>query len=178
MHSTQQIKSEGQLIDLIQRISVLNKYEKVISNGNSALSRYFQGTTNIFNWIPSGKIIVYPNDHNEIRTLKKGNKNVGDEEMQTLNNNNDGKDASKNDYEKIIIDSWMPFKRFRGVARMDLKIMKAVKHVLEDKKIRKQQEAEEAYRKEMDKKLLRNIISIKMQYLAKKNEQLPNDKNF
>lgn len=98
--------------------------------------------------------------------------------MQTLNNNNDGKDASKNDYEKIIIDSWMPFKRFRGVARMDLKIMKAVKHVLEDKKIRKQQEAEEAYRKEMDKKLLRNIISIKMQYLAKKNEQLPNDKNF
>ena len=96
--------------------------------------------------------------------------------MQTLNNNNDGKNASKNDYEKIIINSWMPFKRFRGVARMDLKIMKAVKHVLEDKKVKDEQDAEALYRKEMDKKLLRNIISIKMQYLTKKNEQLTNDK--
>lgn len=156
---------------------MLNKYEKVISNGNSALSRFFQGTTNIFNWIPSGKIIVYPNDNNEIRTLLKGNKNVGDEEMQTLNNNN-GNEASKNDCEKIIINSWMPIKRLRGVARMDLKIMKAVKHVLEDKKVRKKQELEDAYRKEMDKKLLRNIISIKMQYLTKTNEQLINDKKF
>lgn len=99
--------------------------------------------------------------------------------MQTLNNNNNnGNEASKNDCEKIIINSWMPIKRLRGVARMDLKIMKAVKHVLEDKKVRKKQELEDAYRKEMDKKLLRNINSIKMQYLTKSNEQLINDKKF
>ncbi|XP_070490291.1 transient receptor potential cation channel protein painless-like [Chironomus tepperi] len=169
---TQQIKSEGQLIDLIQRISVLNKYEKVITTGNSPLylccgwlTRLLEGTTNVFQkWIPTGQVVVFTNEQNEIRTIKnpvKAPRDIGDEEMQTLNNNNSGS-AKSPKYENIIVNEWLPAK-FQKPAVMDPKIMKSIKHVLEEKKIRSKEEEKEAYRKKMDEKILRDMISIKMQ---------------
>lgn len=162
------IKSEGQLVDLIQRISVLNKYEKVISNGNSVLARWLKGTTNVFQkWIPTGRVVVFKDENNEIRTIKnpaasRGIRDIGDEEMQTLNNNNNTGSSKPPEYEKIIVNEWLP-EKFQKVAIMDPKIMKMIRHVLEDKKIRKKEEENDAYRRKMDEKILRDIINIKMQ---------------
>lgn len=165
---------------MIQRTSVLYKYEKVISHGNSTLSKFFEGTTNVFNnWIPTGRIVVFPNDNNEIRTLKVTKAKTGDEEMQTLNNNNAANDVNKNDYENIILNTWIPIKALQEKATMDPKIMKSIKNVLQEKKAREKQEVEDAYRKEMDQRILRNIISIKMQNFNKKfNERLSSDKSY
>lgn len=150
---------------MIQRISVLNKYEKVISNGNSAFSRWLEGTTNVFQkWIPTGRIVVFPGNNNEIRTIKNPDRkprDLGDEEMQTLNNNNQTS-AKPPKYDPIIVNEWLP-EKFQQPATMDLKIMKSIKHVLEEKKIREKEEESEAYRKRMDEKILRDIINIKMQ---------------
>lgn len=122
--------------------------------------------------------MVFPNDNNEIRTLKVSKVKSNDEEMHTLNNNN-ATNVSKNDYEQIVLNNWLPIKYFQSFASMDVKIMKAIKHVLADKKAREQNEAEDAYRKEMDQKILRNIISIKMQHFTKKlNQQQSSDKNY
>lgn len=160
------IKTEGQLVDLIQRISVLNKYEKVISNGNSTVARWFKGTTIVFrDLIPTGRIVVFLNENNEIRTMKTIEKNprdIGDEEMQTLNNNNGNRNVSPPKYEQIIVNTWLP-QKFQEVAKMEPKIMKKIKNCLEEKKIRFKQEADVAYRRKMDEKILRDIISIKMQ---------------
>lgn len=88
-------------------------------------------------------------------------RDIGDEEMQTLNNNN-ASNAKPPKYEKIILNEWLP-EKFQKAATMDPKIMKSIKYVLADKKIRAKEEENEAYRKKMDEKILRDIINIKMQ---------------
>jgi hypothetical protein len=161
---TQVIKAEGQLTDLMQRISVLNKYERIISNGNSSIARWLRGTINVFRyWIPTGKVAVFPDKDNEIKTVrgpKKDSADVGQEELQTLNNND--ANLSAQNYEKIVVNNWLPTK-FHKFATMDPKIMKAIKVVME-KKVQSQKEEEiELYRKKTDEKILRDIISIKIQ---------------
>lgn len=161
---TQIIKAEGQLTDLIQRISVLNKYERIISNGNSSIARWLRGTINVFrHWIPTGKIAVFPDKDNEVKTVRGPNKasgDVGEEELQTLNNNN--ANASTSNYEKIVVNDWLP-SRFQKFATMDPKIMKAIKIVMEQKIQRQKEEEFEVFRKQTDEKIIKNIISIKIQ---------------
>lgn len=161
---TQMIKSEGQLVDLIQRISVLNKYERIIFNGNSKIARWLQGTINVFpNWIPSGKVVIFPNQSSEIKTVcgsQKSGRDVGDEELQTLNNNN--ANGSKVLYENIIVNEWLPSK-FQRPAVMDHKIMKSIKIVLEQKAERAQNEENELNRIKMNERICKDIVSIKMQ---------------
>lgn len=160
----QVIKAEGQLVDLIQRISVLNKYERIISNGNSALARWLRGTINVFRfWIPTGKIIVYPDKGNEIKTSNSASNavnNVGDEERIILNNN-DSNAPAKN-LVNIVVNNWLPT-RFHRNATMDIKIMKAIKIVNEQKVARQKEEDREVYRRSTDQKILRNIINLKIQ---------------
>lgn len=147
----------------MQRISVLNKYERIISNGNSSIARWLRGTINVFRyWIPTGKVVVFPDNDNEIKTVKgpvKASGDVGEEELQTLNGNK--QNASPN-YEKIIVNNWLPGK-FQKYATMDAKIMKAIKVVMELKVQRQQEEDADAYRKQTDQKILRDIINIKIQ---------------
>lgn len=158
------IKSEGQLVDLMQRVSVLNKYERIISNGNSAIARWLRGTINIFRyWIPTGKVVVFPENGNVIKTVRnspKPSQDVGAEELQTLNNNA-GAEAKQN-YENIVVNNWLPTK-FQKDATMDPKIMKAIKQCMESKAQRSRDEALEIYRKRTDEKIIRDIISIKQQ---------------
>lgn len=165
------IKSEGQLVDLMQRISVLNKYERIISNGNAPLARWLRGTINVFRfWIPTGKIVVFLDNDNEIKTARgplNSTFHVGEEELQTLNNNSAPTSASK--LEKIVLNNWLP-SRFQKFATMDPKIMKQIKVVMEQKSQRQKVEEQEAYRKEMDRRLLRDIVNIKIQ-----NYRLQND---
>lgn len=162
---TQVIMAEGQLTDLMQRISVLNKYERIISNGNSSIARWLRGTINVFRlWIPSGKIIVYPDVNNEIKTSCNQNKainEIGEEELQTLNNNNNA-NAPRETYENIIVNGWLP-KRFQKISIMDPKIMKAIKVVMEQKVQRQKEEEFELYRKRTDEKILKDIINIRIQ---------------
>lgn len=162
--SRQVIKSEGQLVDLMQRISVLNKYERIISNGNTAIARWLRGTINVLRyWIPSGKVVVFPDEQNEIKTVRdaagKPSADVGEEELQTLNNNTSGGTLN---YERIVVNNWLP-RKFQKFATMDPKIMKAIKAVMELKAQRQKEEAQEAYRKSTDAKILRDIINIKIQ---------------
>lgn len=165
------IKSEGQLVDLMQRISVLNKYERIISNGNSAIARWLRGTINVFRfWIPSGKIVVFPDNNNEIKTFRGplgASSDPGEEELQTLNNNSSN--ATPQNYERITVNTWLPSK-FHKTATMDHKIMKAIKVVMEQKVQRQREEDQEAYRKKTDQKILRDIINIKIQ-----NDHLQHD---
>lgn len=158
------IKAEGQLVDLMQRISVLNKYERIISNGNSSIARWLRGTVNVFRfWIPTGKVVVFPDNGNEIKTAQLGTAktgDVGEEELQTLNNNN--ANSSSGSYEKIVVNNWLP-SRFQKYATMDPKIMKAIKAVMEQKVQRQKEEEQEAYRRRTDEKILRDIINIKIQ---------------
>lgn len=165
------IKSEGQLVDLVQRVSVLNKYERIISNGNSSIARWLRGTVNIFRyWIPTGKVVVLPDNDNEIKTVRgpiKSSADTGEEELQTLNNNQSN--TSTANYEKIIVNSWLP-SRLQKFATMDPKIMKAIKVVMEQKIQRQREEEQDAYRKETDRKILRDIINIKIQNNALQND--------
>lgn len=161
---TQVIKAEGQLTDLMQRISVLNKYERIISNGNSSIARWLRGTINVFRvWIPTGKVAVFPDKDNEIKTVRdpaKVSGDAGEEELQTLNNNN--ANASPPNYEKIVVNDWLPTK-FHKYATMDPKIMKAIKVVMEQKVQTQKEEERDLYRKNTDEKILRDIINIKIQ---------------
>lgn len=156
------IKAEGQLVDLMQRISVLNKYERIISNGNSSIARWLRGTVNVFRyWIPTGKVVVFPDNDNEIKTVKDSTtvtSDVGEEELQTLNGN---KQSASQNYEKIVVNNWLPA-RFQKFATMDAKIMKAIKVVMELKVQRQKEEDAEAYRKQIDQKILKDIINIKI----------------
>lgn len=151
------------MVDLIQRVSVLNKYERIIANGSTSIARWLRGTINIFRfWIPTGKIVVFPDKDNEIKTVRGSatpSGDVGEEELQTLNNN---LNAPKPSYESIIVNNWLPT-RFQKNAAMDPKIMKTIKSVLEQKIQRQALEAQEAYRKTTDQQLLRDIISLKIQ---------------
>lgn len=149
----------------MQRISVLNKYERIISNGNSAIARWLRGTINVFRfWIPTGKVVVFPDDDNNfIKTTRILSQNVGDvgaEELQTLNNNSPNE--SRQNYENIIVNNWLPSK-FQKNASMDPKIMKAIKKVMEQKVQRQKEEDLEEYRRKTDAKILRDNISIKIQ---------------
>lgn len=162
---TQIIKAEGQLTDLMQRISVLNKYERIISNGNSAIARWLKGTIKIFGyWIPTGKVYVFPNENNELKTLRreepKSINNTGDEEMQTLNNNSSRETSSS--FQQIEINGWLPAP-FRYVATLDRKIMKEIKFVTERKIQRESDEGRDVYRQRVDEKLLRDVVNIKIQ---------------
>ena len=160
---TQVIKAEGQLTDLIQRISLLNKYERIISNGNSSIARWLQGTINVFNWIPSGKVAIFPGQGNEIKTVRniiKIKVDAGDEELQTLNNNNSS--LTPQNYEEIILNEWLPAK-LQKFATIDPKIMKAIKIVMEQKVQRQKAEDVVALRKETDEKVLKDIITIRIQ---------------
>lgn len=114
--------------------------------------------------------MVFPDNDNEIKTFRGTNKSsndVGEEELQTLNNNTPN--TSSSNYEKIVLNNWLP-SRFQKYATMDPKIMKQIKVVMEKKIQRQREEDQEAYRKETDRKILRDIINIKIQ-----NNKLHND---
>lgn len=153
----------------MQRISVLNKYERIISNGNTPLARWLRGTINVFRyWIPTGKVVVFPDSDNEIKTFRgpiKSSSDPGEEELETLNNNN----ASTANYEKIVVNNWLP-SHFQRYAKMDPKIMKQIKVVMEQKVQRQREEEQDEYRKQTDRKILRDIINIKIQ-----NNHMHND---
>lgn len=104
---SQVIKAEGQLVDLIQRISLKSFEERIILNNNDS-------------------------------------------------------DAPVKNLVNIVVNNWLPT-RFHRNATMDIKIMKAIKIVNEQKVARQKEEDREVYRRSTDQKILRNIINLKIQ---------------
>lgn len=141
----------------------MNKYERIIANGSTPIARWLRGTINIFrNLIPTGRIVIFPDKDFEIKTLRgsfKPSNDVGDEELQTLNNN---ANAPKPNYENIVLNNWLPG-RFKKNSTMDPKIMKSVKIVLEQKIQRQKSDEHELYRRTTDQKLIQDIINLKIQ---------------
>lgn len=89
---THQIKLEGELVDLCERIKVLRKYEEIILS-RSRRWHWLKKTTSIFPYaIPLGKIIIRPDKNNEILTYKETssvtiNIDDGEHELQSVNKN-------------------------------------------------------------------------------------------
>jgi dihydrofolate reductase len=136
------IKSEGQLVDLCQRISVLDKYERIIL-GRSGW-RWLKSIISIFPYtIPQGKIVIRPNRSSEILTLRPrhSSRDVSvkiedgqEQELQTLKNNSS--------LEKIIPSRQLA-QKLEKYSAMDPKIMKRIRGVLEErneKQLRDQKE--------------------------------------
>lgn len=71
---TQAIREKGELVDLIQRINVLESYEKIIFNEQSNtnfLGPKLRSFISLFpKTIPGGKIIIRAAKNNEILTFK------------------------------------------------------------------------------------------------------------
>lgn len=127
------IKSEGQLVDLCQRIKVLYQYEQVILS-RSGSWRWLKAIISIFPFtVPHGKIVIRPNRSNEILTLvsPQSSREVSikiedgqEQELQNLNNNSS--------LEKIIPSEMLKQKLVK-YSTMDPKIMKRIRCVLEDR---------------------------------------------
>ncbi|CRK86613.1 CLUMA_CG000450, isoform A [Clunio marinus] len=140
---THVIKSEGQLVDLCQRINVLTEYERIIL-GRSGW-RWVKSIISIFPYtIPQGRIVIHPNRRNEILTMKSRSSSQDvsikvedgqEQELQTLNNNSS--------IEKIIPSRRLT-EKLEKYSRMDPKIMKRIRSVLEERneKRNKQQREE------------------------------------
>lgn len=71
---TAAIREKGELVDLIQRVNVLNSYEKIIFNeqsNNNFLGPKLRSFMSLFpKTIPHGKIIIRTGKNNEILTLR------------------------------------------------------------------------------------------------------------
>lgn len=141
----QVIKLEGELVDLSQRISVLNKYEKIILS-RSGSWRWLKAIISIFpNTIPEGKIVIRPNKSNEIFVHKPagGSRDVSikiedghEQELQNLNNNSS--------VEKIFPRNLPAPRIMARYSTMDPKIMKKIRNVLEERCEKKVQQDREA----------------------------------
>lgn len=170
---TQIIKAEGQLTDLMQRISVLNKYERIISNGTTAVARWLRGTIRIFGyWIPTGKVYVFADENNELKTPRSDEKRSlpvnGDEEMQTLNNNASSREPPTS-FQNIVVNAWLP-QPFQRVATLDQKIMKEIKIVIERKIERQAKQIDDRRRREVDEKLMRDAVNMKIAFVQLQRE--------
>lgn len=144
------IKSEGQLVDLCQRIAVLDKYEKIIlgRSGWRTLKAYIS----IFPYtVPNGKVVIRPNKSNEILTMKprQASRDASvrvedgqEQELQTLKNSS---------LEEIIPNRQLAQKLER-FSTLDPKIMKNIRSVLEQRnENRLKEEREDALRKQIQR---------------------------
>jgi ankyrin repeat protein len=153
---TQAIKAKGEIIDLIQRIEVLDSYERIIFNReskmNSKLGPWLRSFISLFpNTIPNGKIIIRPSRNNEILTFKSSdlgkleNKSFGDMEISTPTRS----------FRRVTINEKLLLK-LQKYSYMSTSIMKRVRNILIMKEERKAQE-------QIDRQVRDDIASIKNQ---------------
>lgn len=118
---------------MCQRISVLNKYERIILS-RSGSWRWLKSIISIFpHTIPNGKIVIRPNKSNEILAMKsrQSSRDVSikiedgqEQELQNLNNNSSLQE---------IIPSRLIKQKLEKYSTMDPKIMKKIRSVLEER---------------------------------------------
>lgn len=136
---TQQIQSKGELVDLCQRIGVLDKYEKIILKRSSL--KWFKQIISVFPYvIPQGKIVIRPNKCNEILTIRSTKSSragsMNEEELQNLNNNSSQL--------QIVHGNNLKGKLEKYSSTMDPIIMKQIRNLLEERCEKQQHEEREA----------------------------------
>lgn len=151
---TQAIKSKGETIDLIQRIHVLDSYEKIIFNRNSRMKSqvgpWLRRFISLFPaTIPNGKIIIRPSRNNEILTFRPNQSN------KSLQSNLELQTISNRSFRKVTINEHF-LARLQKYSKMSNSIMKQVRNILASKEDQKVQE-------ESDKKLREDIANMKLQ---------------
>lgn len=102
---TAAIREKGELVDLIQRINVLESYEKIIFNEQSntnILAPKLRAFISLFpSTIPHGKIIIRTGKNNEILTLKANQSSKDDiEHASEL----ELRDLTRKSFRKIAIN--------------------------------------------------------------------------
>ena len=133
---TQAIKSKGETIDLIQRIQVLDSYERIIFNRNSRMKSHIGPWLRSFislfpETIPNGKIIIRPSRNNEILTFKQNSS------ARNLNTSVELEAISNRSFRKITINEQL-LARLQKYTKMSSSIMKNIRVILaakEDEKI-------------------------------------------
>lgn len=151
---TQAIKSKGETIDLIQRIHVLDSYERIIFNRKSMMKSQIGPRLRSFislfpATIPNGKIIIRPSRNNEILTFKQNTA------MRNLNTSAELEAISNRSFRKITINENL-LAKLQKYSSMSSSIMKQVRNVLAIKEDERLKEANE-------NKLRSDIASIKNQ---------------
>lgn len=101
---TAAIREKGELVDLIQRINVLESYEKIIFNeqsNNNFLGPKLRKFISLFpSTIPHGKVIVRTGKNNEILTLKSNQQSKDVENASEL----ELRDLTRKSFRKIAIN--------------------------------------------------------------------------
>lgn len=152
---TQAIKARGETIDLIQRIHVLDSYERIIFNQNSGIKSqagpWLRSFISLFpETIPNGKIIIRPSRNNEILTFRPNNNsrnaNTSYDELEAI---------SSRSFRRITINEQL-LARLQKYSKMSNSIMKKVRLILVAKEAQKSAEI-------TDRKLRDDIASIKNQ---------------
>lgn len=152
---TQAIKSKGETIDLIQRIHVLDSYERIIFNRNSGMTSrvgpWLRSFISLFpSTIPNGKIIIRPSRNNEILTFKS---NISAKRLNT--NNIELQAISNRSFRKITINEHL-LARLQKYSQMSSSIMKQIRNILA---IKEEQQIIDAN----ERKLRDDIANIKNQ---------------
>lgn len=134
---TQAIKAKGEIIDLIQRIQVLDSYEKIIFNRNSRMKSrvgpWLRGFISLFpGTIPNGKIIIRPSRSNEILTFKanvdlRNFTNTSSFELEAISNRS---------FRRITINEQL-LARLQKYSKMSNSIMKKIRNILTEREERK-----------------------------------------
>ena len=143
------------MIDLIQRIQVLDSYERIIFNRNSRMKSsvgpWLRSFISLFPaTIPNGKIIVRPSRNNEILTFK------ANQMMTTIRSANVELEAITNrSFRKITINDQL-LARLQKYSKMSSSIMKKIRSVLTT---REENKTKESY----ERKLRDDIVSIRTQ---------------
>lgn len=152
---TQAIKSKGEIIDLIQRIHVLDSYERIIFNRNSKMTSqagpWLRSFISLFpHIIPNGKIIIRPSRNNEILTFRPNTSS------RNMNNSFDQLEAiSHRSFRRVTINEQL-LAKLQKYSKMSASIMKRVRNILTEREERKTLESYE-------RKMREDIASIRSQ---------------
>lgn len=168
---TQAIKAKGEIIDLIQRIQVLDSYEKIIFNRNSRIKSRVGPSLRSFislfpMTIPNGKIIIRPSRNNEILTFKNTHN------LRNQNSSIELEVIRSRSFRKITINEQL-LARLQKYSQMSSSIMKKVRNIMAEKEEQKIVEMNESRLRE-DIASIRNQMDNQLRLI---NELLSKQKN-
>ncbi|KAG5666877.1 hypothetical protein PVAND_014885 [Polypedilum vanderplanki] len=155
---TAEIRKKGELIDLVQRINVLESYEKIIFNeqsNNSWLGPKLRAFISLFpKTIPNGRIIIRASKNNEILTFRP---KVSSSSLPKLESNQsvELENFSRKSFRKINFNDDL-LAKLQKYSRMSPEIVKKINTILSERDERKHKIA-------LERKMKDDIESIKIQ---------------
>lgn len=155
---TAEIRKKGELIDLIQRIDVLESYERIIFNdqSNSWLGPKLRSFISLFpGTIPHGKIIIRASKNNEILTFKPTRNGLKLSRDMDSSEDLELQAISRKSFRKLNFNEEL-LAKLQIYSRMSPQIMKQVNTIISERDERKCKVAQE-------RKMRDDIENIKIQ---------------